>query len=136
MENVDLNLIPGDTFPVCHVSQYDVGRTIQLNLFDGTDIYTLDGTESITLNVRKPDNHTVSLVISNTSSTYVRFATTEQMTACPGHNICELTIDNSSNLISTLNFLMAVDEDPLSSGVTSVYAMRDLESQIRNIIGS
>ena len=47
MESFNLNIIPGKDRPVCHASQYDIGRTIRVNLFEGFNVFTLDGTEVI-----------------------------------------------------------------------------------------
>jgi hypothetical protein len=134
MEIVDLNLIPGDTFPACHVSQYDKGRQIRLNLFDGTSVYTLSGNETVSLHVRKPDNHIVTASVTNTSSNYVIISTTEQMTACYGKNMCEIKIVTGQVTLGTLNFIMEVEEDPLCSGASSYYAAQDLIRQVNDIV--
>lgn len=39
MENTLLNMIPSSYIPEIHLSQYDVGRTIQFNLMDGNSEY-------------------------------------------------------------------------------------------------
>ena len=88
MESFNINLIPGRNNPVCHVSQYDKGRTIRVNLFEGSSVYTLTGAETVTANVRKPDGNIVTSTLTNTSDSYVEIITTEQMTACsPPHSI-------------------------------------------------
>ena len=135
MEKIDLNLIPGEAPPVCHVSQFDTGRTIRANLFDGSAIYTLTGEETITINVRKPDSHVVTRELTAVSSrSYVTIRTTRQMTACAGNNLCELSIEKGSTLIGTTNFMMEVEEDPLNGGVTTLEAYSDLEQQIIDIL--
>lgn len=134
MEIINLNLIPGEAFPVAHASQFDIGRVIRFKLLDGSDIYELTGTETLTLKVRKPDTTVVTMNLTNTSDDYVDVITTEQMCACPGKNICEINITNGSVSIGTLNFYMEVEEDPLNNGVTSQSAIHDLETQIEEII--
>ena len=137
MEEIDLNLIPGESPPVCHTSQFDTGRQIKANLFDGSAVYTLDGTETIMLNVRKPDAHTVTKSLTATAThAYVIIETTQQMTAVKGTNLCEISIAKGSTLIGTLNFLMEVEEDPLNYGVTTMNAYRDLEQQVVEIVNS
>lgn len=136
MEEIDLNLIPDESPPVCHVSQFDVGRQIKANLFDGSNVYTLTGNETIDICVRKPDAHTVTQRLTATAGTHVIIETTEQMTAVNGTNLCEISIANGSTLIGTLNFLMEVEEDPLNGGVTTIEAYRDLEQQVINIVNS
>lgn len=134
MEIVDLNLIPGEAFPVCHTSQFDAGRTIRFKLYDGSNVYTLSGTETLTLKVKKPDTTIVTTNLTNTSDDYVDIITTRQMCACPGKNVCEINIANGSVSIGTLNFYMEVEEDPLNNGVTSQSAIHDLETQVEDII--
>lgn len=134
METIDLNLIPGETPPVCHVSQFDVGREIKVNLYDGANVYTLAGNETLVLDVRKPDTCIVTESLTNTSSTFVKVVTTQQMTACPGQNICEIKITKGSQIIGTLNFIMEVEEDPLNNGVTSQSAIHDLQTQVEDIV--
>ena len=134
MEIVNLNLIPGLNNPVCHVSQFDVGRTIRLNLFDGDSVFTLSGTETITLNIRKPDNTVLTRDVRNTSSTYITFNTTEQMCPLPGENICELSIESNGTVIKSINFLMIVEISPLYKGVETQSAIQNLDSQIEEAI--
>ena len=95
MERIKLNLIPSGVAPVVHVSQYDDGRTFAIDLFEGDNAYTLDGTEVLTVNVRKPDGHLVTESVTNTSDSYVTVDTTEQMTACHGTNLANLNLLNS-----------------------------------------
>ena len=134
MEIINLNLIPGLNNPVCHVSQFDVGRIIQLDLYEGSSIYTLSGNETIKLVVRKPDNTVLIRDITNTSSTYVRFSTTEQMCPLPGKNICELQISNSGTILHSVNLYMFVEEGPLYKGVETQSALDNLNTQIEEAI--
>lgn len=130
METFNLDLIPKGSRPVCHVSQYDTGRTIKVNLFEGSNPFTLAGTETISISVRKPDGHIVTEGLTNTSSTYVDVVTTEQMTACEGSNLCEVKIEKGSDVIGTLNFIMQVEADPLAGGDPSESFIYNLNAQI------
>lgn len=134
MESFNINLIPGRNNPVCHVSQYDKGRTIRVNLFEGSSVYTLTGAETVTANVRKPDGNIVTSTLTNTSDSYVEIITTEQMTACAGSNICELAIENGADLIGTLNFVMEVERSPLEGGIASQSEIYNLETQINAMV--
>lgn len=136
MESIDLNLIPGESYPVCHVSQFDNGREIKANLFDGSAVYTLDGTETLILNVRKPDAHIISRTITNPAESYVIISTTIEMTACYGNVLCELRISKGSSIIGTSNFIMEVEEDPLNGGVTTLEAYSDLQQQVEDIVNN
>ena len=104
METLNLNLIPGEVLPVAHASQFDVGRTIRLNLFNGSSVYTLTSEDTLTLNAKKPDGTIITTPVTNTQSTYVDITTTEQLTACYGKVECEIGI----NTIGTLNFIISI----------------------------
>ena len=129
-EQIYIDLIPGKLPPTCHASQYDIGRTIQVNLTEGGAPYTLDGTETITVEVRKPDGNFVTASCTATlGNTYVDVVTTEQMTACAGMNLCDLKIEKGGNTIGTLNFIMSVEQDPIegaSASDTVIYNITQL----------
>lgn len=132
MEQINLNLIPGEALPVAHASQYDVGRTIRLNLFDGSSVYTLSSEAVVSLNVKKPDGTIVTAALSHTQTTYVDFTTTEQMTAAAGKALCEVKIDT----IGTLNFILDIERGPKDGSIESDSEINDLESQITTIINN
>lgn len=134
MEQIRLDIVPKGIMPVCHASQYDKGRVIRCNLVDGLQGYVLTD-ETITLNVRKPDDNIVTAAVEVVSGTsYVDIVTTEQMTACEGNNICELTITKDDVVISTLNFKMQVEVDPLKDGIESETEIHNLTQQVIDIV--
>lgn len=135
MEQINVNIIPDGRAPVCHVSQFDEGRTFRVNLFDGFSAFTFAGTESISIAVRKPDGHIVTEDLTYTQgNSYVDISTTEQMTACAGDNLCDLKIEDDGNTIGTLNFVMRVEPDPLAGGVESDSDIANLKTQIIDLI--
>ena len=136
MESFNLNIIPGKDRPVCHASQYDIGRTIRVNLFEGFNVFTLDGTEVISISVRKPDGNVVTESVTNTSDSYVEFVTTEQMTACHGSNLCELKLEKGADVIGTMNFILDVEQDPLEGGVQSASEIDNLQTQIADMVAT
>lgn len=136
MESFNLNIIPGKDRPVCHASQYDIGRTIHVNLFEGFNVFTLDGTEVISISVRKPDGNVVTDSVTNTSDSYVEFVTTEQMTACHGSNLCELKLEKGADVIGTMNFILEVEQDPLEGGVQSASEIDNLETQVAGMVAT
>lgn len=136
MESFNLNIIPGKAWPVCHASQYDIGRTIRINLFEGGAVYTLDGAETISLSVRKPDGNVVTESVTNTSDNYVEMVTTEQMTACHGSNLCELKIEKGADVIGTMNFILEVEQDPLEGGVQSASEIDNLQTQVAGMVAT
>ena len=134
MEIINLDMVPGKKSPVCHASQYDDGRVIRFNLYDSGLPYTLDGTETITLEVRKPDGNIVISTLTNTSDSYVDVITTEQMTAVKGANLCEVRVEKGATNIGSLNVIMAVEMDPTDGGIASASEIDNLRSQISGMV--
>lgn len=136
MEIIKLNLIPNGVNPTCHCSQYDEGRVIRIELFDGLTPYTLQSGDTVTLNVRKPDNTIVTASVTATQGNkYVDIVTTEQICACVGYNLCDLTITNGSVDIGTLNFIMAIERDVLADGIPSQSVIEDLDELVQEAVG-
>lgn len=134
MEIINLDMVPGKKSPVCHASQYDDGRVIRFNLYDSGLPYTLDGTETITFEVRKPDGNIVTSTLTNTSDSYVEVVTTEQMTAVKGANLCEVRVEKGATNIGSLNVIMAVEMDPTDGGIASASEIDNLRSQISGMV--
>ena len=130
MEVINLNLIPTGALPVVHASQYDEGRTFRANLMDGSTVYTLDGTETLECDVKKPDGNIVTVAVTNTSDSYVEIDTTLQMCACAGDSLAELHITKGAQEIGTLNFILAVERSPLEGGIESASELHNLQEQI------
>ena len=136
-EQIYIDLIPGKLPPTCHASQYDIGRTIRINLTEGGAPYTLDGTETITVEVRKPDGNFVTASCTATlGNTYVDVVTTEQMTACAGMNLCNLKIEKGGSTIGTLNFIMAVEQDPIDGASASESVIENLQAMVNDAIAA
>ena len=134
MEIINLDMVPGKKSPVSHASQYDDGRVIRFNLYDSGLPYTLDGTETITFEVRKPDGNIVTSTLTNTSDSYVDVVTTEQMTAVKGANLCEVRVEKGATNIGSLNVIMAVEMDPTDGGIASASEIDNLRSQVSGMV--
>ena len=134
MEVINLNLIPNGAPPVVHASQYDERRTFRANLFDGAAVYTLDGTEVLECDVKKPDGNIVTVAVTNTSDSYVEIDTTLQMCACAGESLAELHITKGAQEIGTLNFILAVERSPLENGIQSDSGIHNLQTQIADAV--
>lgn len=95
METLNVNLIPGYyPCPVGHASLNDSDRTFRLNLYDDCVPYTLDGTESLTLRVRKVDGSSVMIPIENPAADHVNIVISSSLTDIPGKLYCKLGINN------------------------------------------
>lgn len=135
MERIKLDLVPGKKMPSLHASQFDDGREHGIDLFENGVAYKLDGTETLTINERKGDNCICSLDIENTftGSNHIVFASTEQMCAVWGNNICELVIKRGSVTLGTLNFILEIEPSPTEGGIESESEISNLERQITEI---
>lgn len=130
MERIKLNLIPSGVAPIVHLSQYDDGRQFGIDLFEGESVYVLDGTETLTVNSRKPDGHVVTLAVTNTGTSSLDVDTIEQLTAVHGVSYAKLQIVKGSVTIATLPFLIDVSRDPLENGDPSESFIHNLATQI------
>lgn len=130
MEAIKLNLIPNGTNPVAHASQYDEGRSFRFDLFEGAAVYTLDGTEVLECDIKKPDGNIVTVAVTNTSDSYIVVETTLQMCACAGSSFGEIKITKDAKIIGTLNFILAVERSPLEGGIESDSGIHNLQEQI------
>ena len=136
MEAIKVNLIPNGIPQMCHASQYDEGRQIRLDLFDGFTPYVIQSGDTFTLNVRKPDNHVVVETVTGTEgNTYLVIETTEQMTAVMGKNLCEIRVENDGDNIGSLNFIMQVEKDVIANGIPSESVIEDLDALVVEAVG-
>lgn len=136
MESIKVNLIPNGIPEACHASQYDEGRQIRLDLFDGLTPYIIQSGDTFTLNVRKPDNHVVVETVTGTEgNTYLVIETTEQMTAVMGKNLCEIRVENDGDNIGSLNFIMQVEKDVIANGIPSESVIEDLDALVAEAVG-
>lgn len=134
MERITLNIIPKGITPVCHASQFDIGRVIRCDIMDNLQGYVFSD-ETVELRVCKPDNNIVTESVDVVSGdTYVLIETTEQMTACDGVNKCELRIMKGNVRIGSLNFDMKVEVDPLKDGIESETVIHNLESMVDGMV--
>ena len=136
MEKIKLDLIPSGKMPSLHASQYDDGRDYHIDLTENRAPYTLDGTETISLTVRKCDNTLVTMDIANTfaDKSYIEFRTTEQMNACAGFNYGEITIEKNGTQISSLNFYLQVEGAPDEGGIQSQSEINNLKRQVHDAV--
>lgn len=135
MEIIKLNLIPSGVNPTCHAKQYDKGRIIRFELFNGLTPYTLQSGDTVTLNLRKPDNTIIeSSVTATQGNKYVDLVTTEQMCAVAGYNLGTFKIVNGETDIGTLDFIMEVGKDVLANGIPSQSVIEDLDELVAEAV--
>lgn len=133
MENIVLDIIPGAAWPVCHASQCDVGRVIQINLKEISEFYTFTD-ERIIFEMKKPSGDIVTAdVVRSLGSNILYLSTTAQMCACPGSNVCEISLKKKKYRIGSINFILEVEEDP-DNNVESTSEIGDLDYRILDAI--
>lgn len=127
IQQITLDLIPNGEMPILYASQYDAGRSFRANIVERKIPYNLEGTELISLTVRKGDGNLVTMDIANTfaNKSYIDFLSTEQMTAIAGSNFGELHLESNGESIGTLNFYLLVEPAADEGGVS--------ESEINNL---
>ena len=137
LERIVLNIIPAGEMPVFHCSQYENGRPVIIDLVSSDDDAFLvpEGT-TVELHCRKVDDNIVTLEPDEVDQNTVTFVSTEQLTACPGDNLCEIVLYSNTDpvqTIATLNFILHVEPDPLEGGLTSETQIYNLTEQIEEI---
>ena len=121
MEQVRIDLVPSGVTPNAHASQFDFGRVIRFLLYNGGTAYTLAGTETIKVDVTAPDGTETAVSVTNTSSNYVDFVTTDGLLPLAGLYPCEISITQGSDVIGSKNFNLRVEKDAYDgAGIRSV----------------
>lgn len=114
---IKLNLIPGampgGLKPAINVSQYDVGRPLKFQLYDGKTKAEIEEDTVITVQGTKPDK-TGFAYACTWSGNEVTVATQKQMTVCAGKVDCELHLVKDTQEIGTANFILEVEPAALS----------------------
>lgn len=134
-ENVNICITPKGDKPVLHFSQFDNERifTVTVLADDGESAAVLTGLD-IEFRLRKTDSHVVTIAPESVTDNVITFKTTEQMCACCGQNIATVTLMKDDMVISTLAILVDIQRDILSGGLTSESDIRNLTTQIEQIV--
>ena len=134
MQTVTIDLIPQKEKPIVKLSQYDNDRQVRFMLEENGEIYTLAGTETVEVNIRKPDRNIVVIAPTIGANAYVDVLFTEQSAACFGESFGELSIKSGDTVIGTCNFIIDVEISPIYGGIDSATEINNLETQIEEII--
>lgn len=115
MQVENLQYSPRGVAPIINVSQFDVGRTFKLIVFDGSSAIRLTDGLSVRVDGIKPDGHGFSYDdnISVTNNEYT-ITTKEQMTVVAGDVRCELRFSKNGYDVGTVNFLLKVEPSPIN----------------------
>ena len=134
-ENVNVCITPKGDKPVLHFSQFDNENVFTVTVLadDGESAAVLTGLD-IEFRIRKTDSHVVTIAPESVADNVITFKTTEQMCACCGQNIATVTLMKDDMVISTLDILVDIQRDILSGGLTSESDIRNLTTQIEQIV--
>lgn len=128
-QKIKLNMVPGGIIPVIHVSQNDIGRVIQFELYDGATTASITTGTTATIEGTKPDRHAFQYDAS-VSGNVVTVNTVQQMVIVPGTVECTLSLTYNSQVIGTALFFMEVEKSGLDMNAnvsdTELPALLDL----------
>lgn len=122
-ERKNINLIPGLALQTLHVSQNDVGRTLVVELFEGSSAYAIPADATVTIEGTKQSTlgFKVTGVISTNSGgirSVVTFVTTKEMTDEWGEILSEIKVKKDTTQLGTANFVLSVEKDPHPDNTT------------------
>ena len=121
MQQVNLNLVPGGVNPIVYASQNDDKRTIRFELVSGSDndVYILNGNETITAKITKPDGTAITIPITNPGSGkhYVDLVNGASDYDQDGVYVGEVSLVRNAWIIGTGNFVLKVEADAYDAGV-------------------
>ena len=128
-QKIRLNIVPGGVIPTVNVSQNDIGRVLQFELYDGLSVASITAGTTATIEGTKPDNHAFQYS-ATVSGNVVTVNTVQQMVIVPGTVECTLTLTYNSQVIGTALFFMEVERSGLDMNAdvsdTELPALMDL----------
>lgn len=136
MQVVYIDLIPQKIKPLIKASQFDDKRHVRFRLTENGEDYTLSGTETVTVTIRKPDRNIVVITPTIGANSYIDVYFTEQACACFGLSFGEITIEDETAKIGTCNFELDVELSPAFGGIDSTSEIDNLARQISGIVNN
>ena len=113
---INLQITPSNVMPKIYASQFDIGREIEIILYDGASAYTPPVGTDIRFEGKKPDGNGFSYACTYTGNV-VTVVTTDQMTVLAGEIPCELRMSLNGNDIGTLNIIFVIEKSPIDENV-------------------
>lgn len=132
-ESFSLDLMPGTIPQNIHLSQNDVGfRELKFSLHDRGKPFTVPSGTMAFFNGKKADGKGFSYKMS-VSGSIVSIAVQSQMTAAAGPVICEVSLQNGSEVIGSANLLLIVERCPLDGAKMSDSDMSAVNEAVAKI---
>lgn len=113
---INLQITPSNVMPKIYASQFDIGREIEIILYDGASAYTPPVGTDIRFEGKKPDGNGFSYACTYTGNV-VTIVTTAQMTVLAGEIPCELRMSLNGNDLGTLNIIFVIEKSPIDENV-------------------
>ena len=111
MQKVKLNIVPKGVKRETYLSQNDNGRVVRYELFNELVPYTLDGSETITVKVVRPDGVEIVSSVPNTEEAYIDVTFNDDMSAIAGVGAGEIKITDGETVLGSHNFDINVEID-------------------------
>lgn len=113
---INLQITPSKVMPKIYASQFDIGREIQISLYDGATAYIPPVGTDIRFEGKKPDGNGFSYACTY-SGNVVTVITTDQMTVLAGEIPCEIRMSLNGDDIGTLNIIFVIEKSPIDGTV-------------------
>lgn len=113
---INLQITPSNVMPKIYASQFDIGREIEISLYDGASAYTPPVGTDIRFEGKKPDGNGFSYACTYTGNV-VTVVATDQMTVLAGEIPCELRMSLNGDDIGTLNIIFVIEKSPIDENV-------------------
>lgn len=113
---INLQITPSNVMPKIYASQFDIGREIEISLYDGASAYVPPVGTDIRFEGKKPDGNGFSYACTY-SDNVVTVVTTDQMTVLAGEIPCELRMSLNGDDIGTLNIIFVIEKSPIDENV-------------------
>lgn len=133
MQIVNIDIKPNKVKPIVELSQYDDNALVRFALFDNGEEYTLAGTETVEVDIRKPDGNIVTIEPTIAAASYIDVYFTQQACACYGDSFGEIRLKTDSYDIGTCNFILRVEISPTFGGIESASEIANLSTQIEEL---
>lgn len=110
---IKLNLIPHGIPPTVYLSQNDVGRQIEIQLYSGNGKYIAPAGSFFELHARKPDGKgVINATYAATQVSNILLTVPEALCQVPGKTTCKLYIVKDKKKLGPCNFYAQIDADP------------------------
>ena len=130
----NLNIAPGDTKTIVHLSQYENGRILVFRLFGNGDFGIPEGSTAV-LEGTKPDGNVYSVSGEvNAEEKTVTIQEEVQLTAVAGEYKAKIKVMNGANKVATGIIRLIISPDTVEDG--AVESESDLQGLIAEAVAS